>query len=198
LNAWLSQAAPAPQQPPELLLLSRWVRSVERHEPAPPQWPEPWTTAFGAHISQANLDSLAREVVHAYEGNARIVQELGRARGFRPLFYWQPSVFMKDSLTDREKNRADQQQELLRWFVLAVHAAVGKSAFLRDSVAFRNLDLTFAEDRGEIFWDWCHVSEEANARLADEIYVDILRVAGTKAGGGARAPAGSRSRAARE
>ena len=34
LCAWLSQAAPAAQQPPELLLLSRWVRSVERHEPA--------------------------------------------------------------------------------------------------------------------------------------------------------------------
>jgi tetratricopeptide (TPR) repeat protein len=34
LCIWLSQAAPAAQQPPELLLLSRWVRSVERHEPA--------------------------------------------------------------------------------------------------------------------------------------------------------------------
>jgi tetratricopeptide (TPR) repeat protein len=34
LCAWLSQPAPAAQQPPELLLLSRWVRSVERHEPA--------------------------------------------------------------------------------------------------------------------------------------------------------------------
>jgi len=34
LCAWLFQAAPAAQQPPALLLLSRWVRSVERHEPA--------------------------------------------------------------------------------------------------------------------------------------------------------------------
>jgi len=34
LCAWLSQAAPAAEQPPELLLLSRWVHSVERHEPA--------------------------------------------------------------------------------------------------------------------------------------------------------------------
>src|SRR5512137_1777536 len=34
LCAWLTQTAPAAQQPPELLLLSRWVHSVERHEPA--------------------------------------------------------------------------------------------------------------------------------------------------------------------
>ena len=34
LFGWLFQAAPAAPQPPELLLLSRWVRSVERHEPA--------------------------------------------------------------------------------------------------------------------------------------------------------------------
>ena len=33
LYAWLLQPALAAQQPPELLLLSRWVRSVERHEP---------------------------------------------------------------------------------------------------------------------------------------------------------------------
>jgi tetratricopeptide (TPR) repeat protein len=32
LCTWLSQAAPAAEQPPELLLLSRWVYSVERHE----------------------------------------------------------------------------------------------------------------------------------------------------------------------
>ncbi len=34
LCAWLSQEAPAAQPSPELLLLSQWVRSVDRHEPA--------------------------------------------------------------------------------------------------------------------------------------------------------------------
>ncbi len=34
LCAWLSQAAQAAQQSPELLLLSRWAGSVDRHEPA--------------------------------------------------------------------------------------------------------------------------------------------------------------------
>jgi tetratricopeptide (TPR) repeat protein len=34
LCGWLSQTAPAAEQPAELALLSRWVRAVERHEPA--------------------------------------------------------------------------------------------------------------------------------------------------------------------
>jgi tetratricopeptide (TPR) repeat protein len=34
LCAWLSQAASAAQQSPELPLVSRWARSVDRHEPA--------------------------------------------------------------------------------------------------------------------------------------------------------------------
>jgi lysophospholipase L1-like esterase len=166
---------------PSKTALGRFAAAIRRRlgrEPAPPAWPASWTRAFGRDVSQRDVDSLAREVVRAYEGNARLVRDLGRARGFRPLFYWQPSVFTKAVLAEGERAAVEREQDLLRRFFLAVHEAVGRSAFLRDSVAFRNLDLTFAGDRGEIFFDCYHVPEAANARLAAAMYEDVRRVVG--------------------
>ena len=34
-------------------------------------------------------------VVHHYEANVTLVEALAKSFGFRPLFFWQPTVFTK-------------------------------------------------------------------------------------------------------
>src|SRR5262249_38976020 len=51
---------------------------------------------------------LISEVVRLYRGNLSIVDRLGRGFGFEALYFWQPVIFEKTTLTPFEREEAEK------------------------------------------------------------------------------------------
>lgn len=153
--------------------------------PPPPSLVSPgWRAAFGADTSEATLERVAREVVRVYEWNVGLTEELARSHGFRALFYWQPDLVGKRTLTASERATLAENPLMVR-FADRVHAEVAASPVLRANPDFHDVAAMFDDDEQEIFYDWCHVTSGANERVADVIAADVRR---TLAEGGAGRP----------
>jgi hypothetical protein len=120
------------------------------------------------------MDSVAREVVRVYEWNVATVEDLGKTYGFVPLFYWQPDVVGKTTLSATEKATLAQNPMMER-FTGRVRRFVRESPALSARGDFRDLEAEFDGDAEDVFYDWCHVSASANQRVADLIAADVAR-----------------------
>jgi lysophospholipase L1-like esterase len=111
------------------------------------------------------IGTLAEQVVRRYEANVGLAASLANSFGFRPLFFWQPTIFSKPKLVSVERDEAHRfkwAEEMFR----QVHARIGSSSQLKADTAFRDLSEIFAESEGLVFIDYCHITELANARIA--------------------------------
>ena len=52
------------------------------------------------------VSDVADGVVRHYEANVALVEHLAKSFGFRPLFFWQPTVFTKPTLVPVEREEA--------------------------------------------------------------------------------------------
>jgi hypothetical protein len=114
------------------------------------------------------LDQLADDVVRRFEANVALAESLGRSFGFRPLFFWQPTVFTKPALVAVEQKEAMQ----FAWsepFFRTVYDRIRSSVQLRANPAFRDLSAIFTDWNGLAFIDYCHTTESANARIAADM-----------------------------
>jgi lysophospholipase L1-like esterase len=114
-------------------------------------------------------------VVLQFEGNVMLVEALGKSFGFRPLFFWQPTVFTKPALVPVE------QEEALRFawaesFMNQVYDEVRRSPRLKSDPAFHDLSTIFDDIDGLAFIDYCHTTETANARIASEMTATVVKL----------------------
>lgn len=137
----------------------------------------------GYWIARSQWPELAGGAANLYLQNARFARALGRAYGFKTLFYWEPQLSEKPHRTDYE-NRKFAEQE---------HKAPGTYAFcfgmggavqeqqreLLGEAAVRDLRAIFAEVRAPLFVDGAHYGEAANAIVARRIAADILQMRGS-------------------
>ncbi len=82
-----------------------------------------------------------------------------------PLFFWQPNVFTKPVLVPVELEEARK----FAWaepFMHEVYGYAKASPQLRADPAFRDLSTIFDDTEGLVFIDYCHTTENANARIA--------------------------------
>jgi hypothetical protein len=108
LCAWLSQEAPAAPPSPELLLVSRWARSVDRHEPA------------RADVEAATIAGWPRNDLRTTtEMLRRLRDELQRARSSSAL---QAQSLL--GLTEDEAQRGDINRLLKRGAMLHADIAM--------------------------------------------------------------------------
>ena len=94
-----------------------------------------------------------------------LAASLANSFGFRPLFFWQPTIFGKPKLVSVERDEVHSfawAEEMFR----QVHARIASSSQLKADTAFRDLSEIFAESEGLVFIDYCHITEQANARIA--------------------------------
>src|SRR4051812_33489964 len=56
--------------------------------------------------SEEDGGRLANGVVRGYVANVRLVEALGKAYGFRPVFFWQPVIFFKSHRVPFEEEEA--------------------------------------------------------------------------------------------
>jgi lysophospholipase L1-like esterase len=113
-------------------------------------------------------DRLADDVIRLYAANQQLAEALGRAYGFRCLFFWQPSLFSKPKRAPFEEEER-RKYAWLEPICRGVTDAMPKSPHLRDRPAFHDLARLFDDDSNLVYIDYCHTTESANARLADVI-----------------------------
>ncbi len=142
--------------------LARLVRGLLRSTGLLPRIP---------HVP-VQLDSLASAVVDSYAANLRMVKALAEAYGFEVLFYWQPVTFTKFPLTPYEA-RAAATMAYLKPFYLKVNRQITRRHIaLGDH--FHDLSNLFSNEPASLFIDWCHLSPEANRRIAQRMVKDLL------------------------
>ncbi len=108
---------------------------------------------------------LAVNVLRRYQANLEIVDRLGRGFGFDALYFWQPVVFEKPSLTPHER----QEAEKLAWgreFFSSVYESIRSSPELRAHRRFHDLSREFGRSEDLVFIDYCHTTESGDERIA--------------------------------
>jgi len=127
--------------------------------------------------SARRVGELAEEVVRHFEANVSLAANLGKSFGFRPLFFWQPTVFTKPSLVPIEREEAQRYTWAAPMF-REVYGKIQARAQLKSDPAFRDLSGAFADSEGLVFIDYCHTTELANARIASRMAADVIEALG--------------------
>jgi lysophospholipase L1-like esterase len=127
----------------------------------------------GARSGDESIQSLARSVALRYAANVNIVETLARGYGFRPLFFWQPTIFNKNELTAVERDEA-QKYAWIEPAFRVVYAQINELRELKADPAFHDLSAIFADEKNLAFVDYCHTTEIANARIAEKMAEAVL------------------------
>src|SRR5262249_113499 len=127
-------------------------------------------------------ESLPQQVLKTYMGNIALVKALGTQYHFQYLFYWQPTIFQKSTLTPYETVRRSEMQTIEQ-FYRKTYEVVQQSRLTEQSGAhFYDLSSIFADVKEPIYVDWCHLGESGNAIIAKQMAHDILAVIAANAG----------------
>lgn len=127
---------------------------------------------FPAPPDPERADQLAREVVQRYAANVRLVEESGRNLGFRPIFYWQPTVQDKRHKSPYEQSLLERDKAVD--FFERVHRNLVAHQALARNENFHDLTKLFAEERRPCYIDRVHLSEEANRTVAARMLADVV------------------------
>ncbi len=125
-----------------------------------------------APLPDDTMSRLAGDVADRYVANVKLVETLARGFRFRPLFYWQPNIFMKASLTPAEREEA-QKYAWTEPAFRAVNERISASSELRADPAFHDMSQIFVAEKTLIFIDYCHTTETANGQIADQIAANL-------------------------
>jgi lysophospholipase L1-like esterase len=150
------------------------LRVLARVRPVRP--PSPAATAAAAAAS----DSLAQDVVDTYIGHMELVRALADRYGFEYVFFWQPNVFEKEHLTPSEQAQADWMRAEGE-FIRKVYEKARRSGMEEKSGGrFHDLSRLFAQTRGPIFFDFCHMGETGNEIVAGSMVDHVARALAAK------------------
>lgn len=119
--------------------------------------------------SHSELDKLAETSAEHYINSVNLLDALSKNYGFKYLLFWQPTAYNK-SLTELEKSSDPRtQDENLKYLYLATTNQIKKrnpNYFIDLSDALNNAETNY-------FFDFVHVSEQANDLIAKEMYNNI-------------------------
>jgi lysophospholipase L1-like esterase len=113
---------------------------------------------------------LAGEVAHMYRKNIDMVRLLAKQHGFDTLFYLQPVIFRKETLTSYEQVQLDAASVYHEFFD-ACYAAVTEQVSAVQG--FRDISSVLAKLQAPCFLDFMHIGEDANGLIAGEMAHDI-------------------------
>lgn len=124
---------------------------------------------------EVNLRALAKETVHLYNENIRLVNALAKEFGFQALFYWQPTLFSKPELSSYEKKQYENALAI-KQFAGLVNEELFQENLQFENILFRNLTPIFNFQDTPVYIDWCHVGENGNILISQEIINDLVPV----------------------
>jgi lysophospholipase L1-like esterase len=119
-------------------------------------------------LPDATMRRLAGDVADRYVANVSMVEALARGYGFRPFFFWQPVIFTKAELAAVEREEA-QRYAWTEPAFRAVYEQIRTSPKLNADTSFHDLSGIFGDQQQLVFIDYCHTTETANARIAEQM-----------------------------
>jgi lysophospholipase L1-like esterase len=122
------------------------------------------------------LAGLAEETIAVYSGNHEFAEALALRFGFDVLYYWQPVIWSKKQLSPYEQSiSAETTRDLpaLDAFYREVWAQVRAHPQLAGNSRFRDLSSAFDGEADSVFWDWTHITESGNERIAEAMARDV-------------------------
>jgi lysophospholipase L1-like esterase len=137
--------------------------------------------ATEADLSRIDIGALAAEVIAAYAANLRLVRLLAREYGFRPIFFWQPVLITKRSLTHDEQRwnkdytKDPEARRRLYAAILGVRRACHEITDAADTV---DLSALFDDWTDPVYIDLYHLSENGNAAVAEAMLPSVIAAAG--------------------
>ena len=126
--------------------------------------------ATEADLSRVDIGALAAEVIAVYEANLRLVRLLAREYGFRPIFFWQPALTTKRTLTrDEQRWEKDytKHPEARRRLYAAILDARRGCREIADAADTVDLSALFDDWTDPVYIDLYHLSEAGNAAVAE-------------------------------
>lgn len=115
----------------------------------------------------------AEEAVDLYLKNIELVEALALSYKFKCRFYWQPTMFGKNKLSEYEKAEYDSQKHLEKFYDETYRIVREKTTSLRDDKSFHDLSAIFSDEEEPIYIDWMHLSERGNAVIAQVMAEEI-------------------------
>lgn len=119
-------------------------------------------------------DSLPGAVVDTYAGHMELVRALADQYGFKYVFFWQPNVFEKKTLTKSEQSQADWMQTEGVFFRKTYDVVRASNLGEKSGGHFHDLSTIFADETTPVFFDFCHMGEEGNKVVASHMVDEVI------------------------
>ncbi|MCK6544686.1 hypothetical protein L6R52_02375 [Myxococcota bacterium] len=124
----------------------------------------PGPAPIESRVPAADEDDVARTIATTYRVNRDVIRALAARFGFEVVFFWQPTIFSKRARSPGEERLAGESRAYASLYAKAHRAVVGA-----DGDAPIDLTDVFGDDATPVFFDFCHVSERGNQRLAERL-----------------------------
>ncbi len=123
-----------------------------------------------------NPDELITQMLVVYKSNIEMIRLLSSHYGFDALFYWQPLIFTKETLSPYERESYEVASGQWKDFLVAAYERVDEDVQLNQVPVFHNLAAVFDELEDPYYVDAFHLTEDGNGVVAREIAKDVTRV----------------------
>ena len=139
---------------------------------------------ISSHLNEALLKekekinypaNLNEQVVKVYLNNMKIVTTLGKTYGFKTLFYWQPTIFTKTTLSNYEKGIVADKKDINKLFD-ATYSKIADQHFENARNGFHDISRMFESYEKPLYIDFCHISEYGNQMVAEKIADDVIAI----------------------
>lgn len=136
--------------------------------------PTPFPYFIPEKINSQIKEKLAQDVVNVYFSNINLINQLGNAEQFHPLFYWQPLLFSKRVKLPTEK--AWPEKTAGADFYSKIIDRIDHSSSLNATKHFHNLSHVLDHSTEHLYMNVCNLTKSGNERIAQLMAGDILQI----------------------
>ena len=119
-------------------------------------------------VETASSDGLANEVKNIYIDVMATIQLLGEKKNFKPIFFWTPTIFTKNKLTEYEEQERNINAKYSEFFD-TVNSKVASDLKTNSNMEYYDLLHLFDKHEEGIFLDFAHISEQGNMIVAEKM-----------------------------
>ena len=120
-----------------------------------------------------DIDAIINDEIDIYQSNIKIVSALAEKYGFKYIFYWQPTIFQKRSLTAYEQKELELRSDAMPFYQRAYGFMREKTPAIQAAYNFINLGEMFSDTKEPMYIDYCHLGEVGNGRVAEKMFQDV-------------------------
>jgi lysophospholipase L1-like esterase len=120
--------------------------------------------------------NVSEEICKAYFNNIRIIKTLGKEYGFKPYFFWQPTLYTKSYLSEDEKKLASGDDDKWAIFIKITYNYVRSRINSSNNLNVYDICNCFDEINDSIYLDDVHTTEEGNKIVANRIAESLIPI----------------------